>query len=51
MTHLPPDEATAMLASMLADFAENDLDNLPQYLEHCGFDTGALDKPGDLLPA
>ena len=51
MTRLPPDEAKAMLASMLADFAENDLGNLGPYLEHCGFDAGALGKPGDLLPA
>ncbi len=36
MTHLPPNEAKAMLASMLADFAESDLDNLRPYLGHCG---------------
>ena len=50
MTHLRFDVAKAMLATMLVDFAENDLDNLCRYLEHCGFDRRALDKPNDLLP-
>ena len=51
MTHLPLDEAKAMLAPMLADFAENAPENLVSYLEHCGFDISALEDTKDLLPA
>ena len=51
MTHQPPDKANAMQAPMLADFAENDLDNLVPYLAHCGFDISALEDTKDLLPA
>lgn len=42
MTRLPPIEAKAILAGILADFAENDLDNLGGYLKHCGFDIGPI---------
>ena len=51
MTHLPPDEAKAMLVSMLADFAENDLDNLVPYLKHIGFDISVLSDPKELPEA
>lgn len=51
MTCLPPIEAKAILAGILADFAETDLDNLGDYLKHCGFDIGAISKPRDLLDA
>ena len=50
MTCLPPDEAKAKLALMLADIAENGLDTLRSFLEYCGFDAGALDKPGAACP-
>lgn len=51
MTYLPPDEAKNLLAGILVDLAENDLNNLGPYLAHVGFDAGALGKPRDLLPA
>ena len=51
MTYLQPDVAKNLLAGILVDFLENDLNNLGTYLEHVGFDVGALGKPRDLLPA
>jgi len=51
MTHLPPDEAKALLTSILSDFLENDLDNLGAYINHVGFDVDAITDAPELLPA
>jgi hypothetical protein len=51
MPYLPPDEAKDLLAGILVDFAEYDLPNLGRYLEHVGFDAGAISTSGELLPA
>lgn len=51
MAYLPAAEAKAILASILVDFLEGNLDNLGDYLKHCGFDIGAISKPRELLDA
>jgi hypothetical protein len=51
MSILPPDEAKALLVGIIADFAENDTDNLFTYLKHVGFDIAAIQDTKELLPA
>lgn len=51
MTYLPPTEAKALIVSILVDFLQNDLDDLGDYLAHCGFDIGATETPRELLDA
>lgn len=48
---LPHQKAKGMLAGILVDFAENDVENLMAYLEHVGFDVRAIETPDELLPA
>lgn len=51
MTYLPPTGAKDILAGILVDFMQEDLENLGGYLKHCGFDIGAIEKSRDLLDA
>jgi len=51
MPLLHPDEAKAIITSILVDFTEGDAENLIHYLEHVGFDIAAIQTGKELLPA
>ena len=51
MTYLPPAEAKALIVSILVNFIEENPDDWGRYLEHCGFDIGAIEKPRGLPDA
>lgn len=51
MTCLPPEEAKAMLLSILLNFAEGSTGRLFEYFAHVGFDVPALDNSTQISAA